>query len=557
MKHFYLLFAILTLTFSCSGLYSQEKLYTNPTNIDKSTPSSQDYFERPEWQPPFNSEWVDNDVLVDTGDVYNLGIRPIALKMGPDGYLYLAHNKKPPTGQPLGRINIFRSHNGGQNWSLIGSISTTTGYFGQMSMLVEDRTPGEPDSTRVIIFYTRSNLSSMLNASINWASIRRNGSGFIGGIVLSNPSTNGKFFYPAAVSNGQYESSNTAFGCVVGEYNNISEVSMSFRFFRTTNWGDSWGQSVLTDPEYPAVSDYFPTADFKKGTVDSVYIACERRSSTDSSIRIISTPWTPTPNTARRYLISGGADNYEKPVITILQNTAASNERQMMITMTKTGGRAVYSYTTNSGANWVHDNMLGLATQTRTRFTYCSSDTNAAGGGNFVACFVNNIGNSGDSITVVRGTLQNMVGITHKVNEFSSSFIVNPVCTIFNNGTLNFSATAYAGTGPVNVYFDGENLPVGISSNGSHIPAGFRLSQNYPNPFNPSTKIDFSLPSSSVIKLAVYDVLGKEVALITNSRYERGNYTVNFDASRLAGGIYFYRLITESFSETKKMVVLK
>ncbi len=85
----------------------------------------------------------------------------------------------------------------------------------------------------------------------------------------------------------------------------------------------------------------------------------------------------------------------------------------------------------------------------------------------------------------------------------------------------------------------------------------FRLEQNYPNPFNPSTKISWQSPVSSHQSLKIYDVLGNEVATLVDEYKEAGNYEVEFDASKLSSGIYFYKLRAGSFVETKKMILLR
>lgn len=89
------------------------------------------------------------------------------------------------------------------------------------------------------------------------------------------------------------------------------------------------------------------------------------------------------------------------------------------------------------------------------------------------------------------------------------------------------------------------------------IPKTFELQQNFPNPFNPITKISFSLPSDEFTVLKVYDVLGREIVTLVNEEKRLGTYSVNFDASNLASGIYFYKLTSGNFSQTKKMVLAK
>lgn len=89
------------------------------------------------------------------------------------------------------------------------------------------------------------------------------------------------------------------------------------------------------------------------------------------------------------------------------------------------------------------------------------------------------------------------------------------------------------------------------------IPSGFELKQNYPNPFNPSTSIQFSVQSSRYVSLKVYDVVGREIATLVNNELPAGSYKYDFDGSKLSSGIYFYRLISGSFSEIKKMALIK
>jgi photosystem II stability/assembly factor-like uncharacterized protein len=85
----------------------------------------------------------------------------------------------------------------------------------------------------------------------------------------------------------------------------------------------------------------------------------------------------------------------------------------------------------------------------------------------------------------------------------------------------------------------------------------YNLSQNYPNPFNPSTSIEFSIPNTSNVSLTIYDMLGKEVLKLLDEKKYMGTYKVNFNAANLASGIYVYRLETNEFSDSKKLILLK
>jgi len=89
------------------------------------------------------------------------------------------------------------------------------------------------------------------------------------------------------------------------------------------------------------------------------------------------------------------------------------------------------------------------------------------------------------------------------------------------------------------------------------LPSKYVISQNYPNPFNPTTTINFSVPKTSFVTIKVYDVLGREVITLVNENKPVGNYIVQFNASKITSGIYFYRMESGSFSETKKLLLLK
>ena len=89
------------------------------------------------------------------------------------------------------------------------------------------------------------------------------------------------------------------------------------------------------------------------------------------------------------------------------------------------------------------------------------------------------------------------------------------------------------------------------------IAESYKLDQNYPNPFNPATTISYSIPKESNVSLIVYDIMGKQVAELVNSKQAVGSYTVQFDAAKFASGTYFYKLTAGEFISVKKMVLLK
>ncbi len=123
----------------------------------------------------------------------------------------------------------------------------------------------------------------------------------------------------------------------------------------------------------------------------------------------------------------------------------------------------------------------------------------------------------------------------------------------------NAATGGYDGT-----YTIGINAPTGIKDSKKN-PDGYGLEQNYPNPFNPSTKIRYTLPSDSDVKLSVFDVFGQEVKSLANTFQSRGTYEVVFDAAKLSSGFYFYKIAAgdpesgsgQVFVKTKEMLLLK
>jgi len=137
-------------------------------------------------------------------------------------------------------------------------------------------------------------------------------------------------------------------------------------------------------------------------------------------------------------------------------------------------------------------------------------------------------------------------------NEWATKILSMPI------GTNKVMFTAWSAFGN-NMFID--DISAGpVTGNGTQlslIPDKYELAQNYPNPFNPSTKINFSVPKQGFVTLKIYDVVGKEVARLVSETKAAGSYSVDFNASTLASGVYFYRLEAVDFSETKRMMLVK
>jgi len=138
------------------------------------------------------------------------------------------------------------------------------------------------------------------------------------------------------------------------------------------------------------------------------------------------------------------------------------------------------------------------------------------------------------------------------INQYSSTS--NNLKSIFFTNLNTGYAVGWDGT--ILKTIDGGGTS-SLSEKGNNFPSGFQLSQNYPNPFNPSTTIKYEIPEMSFVTLKIYDILGNQIATLVNEEKPAGSYEVNFDASGISSGIYFYKINSGNYSEVKKMVFIK
>jgi len=116
----------------------------------------------------------------------------------------------------------------------------------------------------------------------------------------------------------------------------------------------------------------------------------------------------------------------------------------------------------------------------------------------------------------------------------------------------------FAGTPSGGVWRESlSSIPTDVKTGKGNLPLSYALYQNYPNPFNPSTVISYQLPTYTNVTLKIYDVLGREVETLVDTKQQAGAHIVRFDGSRFASGVYFYRLTAGSSSFTRKMLLLK
>ncbi len=131
--------------------------------------------------------------------------------------------------------------------------------------------------------------------------------------------------------------------------------------------------------------------------------------------------------------------------------------------------------------------------------------------------------------------------------------IVGTVGQTFTGVALNRSSVNRVGFW----YLPGQKLMISDGQAESTVPTQYRLEQNYPNPFNPTTTITFDVPALHQVELAVYDVMGRRVAVLVDGVLAAGRHEATWQAGKLPSGTYFYRLTAGAFSQTKALTLLK
>ena len=148
------------------------------------------------------------------------------------------------------------------------------------------------------------------------------------------------------------------------------------------------------------------------------------------------------------------------------------------------------------------------------------------------------------------------LGVFRSTNNGNNWTKLNDGSAHYGPFAINSKGYIFAGTGNSSV-FRSVATTTSINESGENIPTKFSLSQNYPNPFNPSTTIKYDLPREEMVTIKVYDMLGREVKTLVNEYKNAGSYSIEFNASNLSSGTYFYRITAGDFTEIKKLILLK
>jgi len=219
-----------------------------------------------------------------------------------------------------------------------------------------------------------------------------------------------------------------------------------------------------------------------------------------------------------------------QPSGSVISLAAAPNGNVYAAFSSVSGGQAGIYRSVNYGVNW---ELIGLA-----NLDYFTLKINSAGhiyAGGFYGAGLYRSTNYGVNWYQVQNGLYNRMVTT-----------IN-----FDNSGYGYAGTYYGGLYKTNI------STIGINVISTEIPEKYSLSQNYPNPFNPQTVIKFTVPKNSHVKLDVFDALGKKVETLVDQNMNPGTFEVTWNAIAYSSGVYFYKIETEGFSETKRMILTK
>jgi hypothetical protein len=160
--------------------------------------------------------------------------------------------------------------------------------------------------------------------------------------------------------------------------------------------------------------------------------------------------------------------------------------------------------------------------------------------------------------------LENQEISSTETYEAANSITAGPGFTILSTGNVTFKAGNYIYLRPGFTILSGGTFHAMLHEtygpvipDMSEIPEEFKLGQNYPNPFNPSTTIEFTLPKPGYVRLEVYTVTGERISTLISDNLHAGKYTYEIDGQNLSSGLYIYRLTTDSYQQSRKMILMK
>ena len=313
-------------------------------------------------------------------------------------------------------------------------------------------------------------------------------------------------------------------------------------YSRSSNNGYNWSAPVsLTNgnlaQKYPAISS--------SGSNVHIVYEDERASLTNTEIYYRRSTNSGVNWDAEIRLTNNSAQSWNPHI------TSEGNSVYVVFDDDRTGNHEIYfKRSTNNGINWSSDAILTInsassgspAISVSGIYTHIVWGDSRDGNSEIYYKFSTNSGSSWGSDT----RLTNNSGESRGANVCLSGNVVNVLWYDDRNGNNEI----YYKRNPT-------GNPTGIEIISSEIPERFSLSQNFPNPFNPTTNFEFTVPNRGFVNVTIFDAMGRVVETLVNEELKPGTYEAEWRASKFSSGVYFYKLTSGDFSETKRMVMIK
>jgi photosystem II stability/assembly factor-like uncharacterized protein len=352
----------------------------------------------------------------------------------------------------------------------------------------------------------------------------------------------------------------------------LKRIGSPYYYLKTTNSGANW--FYINAPFQVGADDIFALNE------DTIWIATSSNPTggvfftSNGGANWIQQLSLGSSNPARVYFFDGNLGFASRTTGQVLYRTSNSG---MNWTSNSTAGAFTDMYFANSLTGWKTGVAGGPGSLRKTTDSGLNwFDQTMPSGGNIVAPLIEKIsGLNKDTIWGAGAQIFTSLGIRGMINRTTdggNTWLFQVPDSTYNNNTYNYldfynklNGWAYL-TVPRGIHTTTGGDPVwytGIQSITGNIPKDFSLKQNYPNPFNPRTVIPFSLKQSAYVKLIAYEITGREVQKMVNSKLSAGEYEVDFMGKFTASGVYLYRMeVTDDkskqlYTETKKMILLK
>ena len=445
-------------------------------------------------------------------------------------------------------LYFYSSTNKGMNWTKIQAVwSGVTLRYQSFDFGVTDTTGG----FKIGLVVSLIALGSSYQGDIYYADMLANGTSFISNLVQARQPGRG-CIGPVICSDGyRWTPANTYWYIAYQNCDATTGETSLVPCAYTPNWGSTWVQ----DTARSTYNDYELDIDYNWNNSDSIYVLLTNNLTlTNENLRlryIALTNWGTNVSWKQFNPASTAVPEYNA----CLAVNRPTNTMAVSYTVIESSNLNLrYSYAVN-GYTWVTDNVLTAQTNNESR-SYIQSLPQQTGA--FRIAYISS-GASFDSV-IYANTFDITTGFANRTlvsRVNASTTILAPCVTGYMYGALAGAGVIYAGSGPSKIWFNGSDVLTEINNIGLLIPDKYSLSQNYPNPFNPVTKINFSIPKNNLVTLKVYNVLGKEVAVLVNETMNAGTYEVTLNASNLSSGVYFYKITSGDFMDTRKMMLIK